>query len=175
MATQRMTYRQRLFVLFYLGEANGNATEAARMAGYSFPDRAAAKLVVKGCIRAAVAAKLNEAGLSANEVLARLADHATSSIDDFIKISSSNTFSLDLQKAKKLGRLHCIKKLKEGPNGIEFELYDAQAALEKLGKYHALWTEKLAIQVGTKPLNESEEDAIAQVYRSLPEHGEGGA
>jgi phage terminase small subunit len=29
-----LTYKQRLFVEFYLGEASGNATEAARLAGY---------------------------------------------------------------------------------------------------------------------------------------------
>jgi len=30
-----LTYKQKLFVEHYLGEANGNATDAARRAGYS--------------------------------------------------------------------------------------------------------------------------------------------
>ena len=53
----QLTYKQRLFVSAYLGEANGNATEAARIAGYADPGIRGHELVKNSKIRAAIDAK----------------------------------------------------------------------------------------------------------------------
>lgn len=51
-----LTRKQRLFVEYYVGEAKGNATEAARLAGYSSPEGSAAKNMGKGKLLEAIAA-----------------------------------------------------------------------------------------------------------------------
>lgn len=137
----RLTYKQRLFVLYYLGESQGNASDAARRAGYPAAGArvTGARLLTNANIRAAIDAKLAEAAIPADEVLARLSDHATTSLGDFLKIDKRGTVRLDFRQAKRRGRLPCVKKLKRGKYGWELELYDAQAALVQLGKYHGLF------------------------------------
>jgi phage terminase small subunit len=44
---RELTFRQRLFVEAYIGEANGNATEAARIASSRRPNKVAERLVGK--------------------------------------------------------------------------------------------------------------------------------
>lgn len=138
-----LTYKQRLFVTNYLGEANGNATEAARMAGYRHPNVAGARLLAKVSIRARIEARLDEAALTADEILARLSEHATGSFEPFLKIGEDGSITLDLKRAKKLGKLCLVKKLKQGDQGIEIQLYDAQKALIQLGKYRRLFVDRV--------------------------------
>ncbi len=51
-----LTERRRRFVLAFIGEAAGNATEAARIAGYAHPDPEGARLLGTDRVRAAVEA-----------------------------------------------------------------------------------------------------------------------
>lgn len=144
-----LTYKQQLFVYFYLGEANGNAVEAARRAGYAWPEKVGDQLLGKTRIRAAIDAKLDEAALSTNEILARLSGHATADIGDFLKFEAGGAYTLDLDKARKRGKLHLIKKLRPTKFGMAIELHDPQTALVHLGKYRGLFTEKPAPEAET--------------------------
>jgi len=151
-----------LFVAYYLGKANGNATEAARMAGYAEPNTQGPRLLVNVGIRAAIDAKLDRVAMSADEVLARLSDIASADPADFIdfdpppKPPPKNPddpdepdawedvgLRLRLDLAKRRGKTHLIKSIKAGKYGLSIELHDAQAALEKLAKYHGLLIEKI--------------------------------
>jgi hypothetical protein len=136
-----LTYKQRLFVHFYLGESAGNATDAARRSGYKEHEVSGHRLLRIAKIRAAVDAKLDEAGLKVNEILARLSDMASADVGEFIKIDG-NTYTLDLDKAKKAGRTHLIKKLTPTKFGVAIELHDAQSALDKLGRYRGLFKDQ---------------------------------
>lgn len=49
------------------------------------------------------------------------------------------TVHIDLAKAKAASKLHLIKKIKDGRDGLSIELYDAQAAVVLLGKHHKLF------------------------------------
>jgi phage terminase small subunit len=157
MSLDGLTFKQRLFVEAYLGESRGNATDAARVAGYRNPNQVGPRLSVKVGIQAAIDARLDSAALTTSRLLAILSDHATASIEDFGRVDESG-FVLDLARAGRRGRLHCIKKLKpvkvEVDDGqtddhgrpirktvtrYEIELHDAQAAIEKLGKYRGMW------------------------------------
>lgn len=73
-----LTERQRRFVAEYL--ASGNATDAARKAGYKHPNEDSARLVKHGAVSAAIKAGQVEAerkvGLSRDERLTLLADFA---------------------------------------------------------------------------------------------------
>lgn len=168
-----LTYKQRLFVSAYLGEANGNATEAARIAGYGTPRQSGARALSNVVIRAAIDAKLDKAAMSADEVLARLSEHASTDMRDYLQINDDGTFSIDLSKAKRAKRTRVIKKVKVTKKTFttdqgeseevrsELELYDAQAALDKLAKFHRLYDAK-------PPENETAEKPRIAVPGSTP-------
>lgn len=68
--SDRLTEKQRKFVEAYIGEAKGNATQAARLAGYSGDDGALAvrgsENVRKSKIRQAINERLNDCELVAS-------------------------------------------------------------------------------------------------------------
>jgi hypothetical protein len=136
-AIDGLTYKQRLFVDFYLGVSHGNATDAARRAGYSNAE-IGRQLLRNITIRAAVEANLS-AVLSAKEVLARLSEIADGSIDDFISLTEAGEPVSNLTRARKAGKMHLIRKIKPGPSGTAIEIHDPIRALEKLGQYHGLF------------------------------------
>ncbi len=64
-----LTLKQRLFVEAYLGEANGNATQAAKAAGYRHPAELGYQLLQKTSVRDLVDQRVKEAAMEANRVL----------------------------------------------------------------------------------------------------------
>lgn len=141
------TTKQAVFVEEYL--RCWNATEAAKRAGYSEKTAYSSgqRLLKDVEIAAEIQARIEERAMSADEVLDRLAQHARGSIEDFVDVDSGMAI-VDLRKARDAGKLHLAKKIryfKEG--GVEVELYDAQAALEKLGKAHGLFKDVSDINV----------------------------
>jgi hypothetical protein len=149
-AIDGLTYKQRLFVDFYLGVSKGNATDAARRAGYGSPNVEGPKNLGKPSIRAAVEANLS-AVMSSKEVLARLSEFATGNIDDFISLTEAGEPVSNLARARKAGKMHLIRKIKPGPSGTAIEIHDPIRALEKLGQYHGLFD-------GDKPTNQPSPD-----------------
>ena len=134
-----LTYKQRLFVSAYIGPANGNATAAAMAAGYAWPDKAGPRLVGKSRVKAAIERRVSVVALSADEVLARVAEQATTDIGEYIDIGDTGDYTINLKRAKRRGKLRNIQKLKQGKFGPEIELKDSFPALVQLGKYHGLW------------------------------------
>jgi hypothetical protein len=135
-----LTYRQRLFVAAYLGAAGGNATEAARMAGYRCPKQQGHRLLTNVDIMAAVDARLESAGLGADEVLARLSDIASADIGDLAGffVEADGVARFDLKAAHAAGLSHIIKSVRVGPAGVAVELHDSLAALIVLAKHWGL-------------------------------------
>lgn len=169
-----ITNRQRLFIEEYL--TCWNATEAARRAGYTNPNKQGPRLLVKDGIRELVKQRLSEKAMSADEVLQRLAEHARGDMGDFIAIESMS-FSLDLQKAKELGLTRLIKKVKDRvvmtnnkdgeeteTHTLEIELYDAKSALDTLAKYHGLLVDRTDITTGGKPVEIPDERLDRAVF-----------
>ena len=140
---RELTYKQRLFVEAYLGEANGNGVEAARIAGYSWPEKQAFQLLGKTRIKAQIARRLKAAAISANEILARMSEIATTDIGEFLDIGEQ-TWRVRIKRNQ---RTRLIKKLKQTRTTIkdleteitEIEVKDCFPALAKLGEYHGLW------------------------------------
>lgn len=106
--------------------------------------REASRLLTNVDVKAEIETRLKEKQMSADEVLSRLSDMARSDIADFSRVDNWQT----LQGLK--GQSHVIKKFKRkvtyGKDDsryeeVELELYDAQAALEKLGRVHNLFKE----------------------------------
>ncbi len=152
-----LTTRQRLFVIYYTGVSKGNGTDAAKRARYSDPGQQARELLRIPRIRAAVEQGIADAALESEEILTRLTEQATGSLEDFVKIDDLGNATLDLKKAKDAGKLHLIKRLKPTRNGMEIELHDAHAALVDLARVRGLFNDKLAIDLS----GWSNEDVIA--------------
>lgn len=140
-----LSSKQRAFVEAYLACWNGY--KAAITAGYSEASarHQASRLLAYDNIRAAIAGRLAELHMDANEVLERVTKRARSSIADVLRVSdgkdgTAKGWALDLAKAEQTGGIHQIKKLKEGKYGIEIEMYDPLPALELLGRHHQLFS-----------------------------------
>lgn len=137
-----LTDKQRAFVDWYLRTWNG--TKAARRARYKGSDATLAAIASENLrkpkIRAAIEERLAEFAMGAQEVLARIGEQARASITAFIRVEGG-TFELDLHQVRRFG--HLVKKIRHTKHGVEIELHDSQRALELLGKYHVLFTERL--------------------------------
>lgn len=164
-----LTGKQQAFINAYL--SNGfNATDAARQAGYEGNDNV---LGVQGHenlrnpkIASIISERINEAAMSANEVLARLSQIARGEVTDFLDEDGK----WDLKTARKLKKQGLLKKVKskrtskqldsitEGNEDsretletslvyeeVEFELYSAHEALRDLGKFHKLFNDRQEI------------------------------
>jgi len=139
-----LTGKQQAFVDEYL--KTRNATKAALAAGYS-PKTAysiGSENLTKPEISEAIRQRTTESAMSADEVASLLAEQARGDMSDFVRFYPGSKLPvLDLSKANENGKMRLVKKLKFLPDGgVEFELYDAQAALVQLGKVHKMFTDK---------------------------------
>lgn len=148
--------KQQLFIAHYC--ESWNATDAAIKAGYS--EKSAYSIGSENLKKPEIAAAIKErmdAIMPAGEVLTLLADHARGTMADF---TDPDTETLDLQKAHRAKKLHLIKKFTrtdtEQSTRVSVELYDAQAALTLIGKFHGLFRDKVEHTVLTP-------DAAAQL------------
>jgi phage terminase small subunit len=146
-AKRQLTPQQLVFVEAYL--VSWNATRAALAAGYSAKTAYSqgSRLLKNVEVRALISLRMQEMAMDADEVLARLSDHARSSIESLLTPDNH----LDLAVARDSGKLHHIKKLKcrerydkDGNRTVttEVELHDAQAALVHLGRNHKLFVDR---------------------------------
>jgi len=136
-----LSLRQQLFVEYYLGN-RGNATDAARQAGYK---GSANVLGVQGHenlrnpkIQAAIKQRLEQHGMPRDEILARLTDMARADMGEFVHIKH-NRLIVNLRKARRAGRTHVIRRLRKGKHGWSIEMVDSLRAIELLGRYYGLW------------------------------------
>lgn len=136
-----LTFRERLFIEEYLN--CWNASEAARRAGYSQKSahKSGCDNIKKPYISRAIEARIAERAISANEVLARLAEQARFDANEFL----SEAGELDMRSAKKKGLGKFVRRLKSQSGehaSVDIEFIDTQGALEKLGKHLKLFTER---------------------------------
>lgn len=152
----RLTRKQSLFVDFYIQTLN--ATESARLAQYANPNKSGPRLLQTPSVEAEIESRLAKHHASAEEVLAVLSNHMRGSLGDFIDVNDRGEPALNLKKAEELGTLGLLKKIdghrksgtdKDGESWedvhFKIELHDAQAAAEKLGRYHKLFTDRTEV------------------------------
>lgn len=139
-----LTTKQKRFVDEYVGGANGNATQAAKRAGYS--EKTARSVghenLTKPDIQAAITERLDQLAMPAGEVLARLADISRGSLLDFMEILPGGSWRLDLEKAAREGKLHLLHEVSEGQYGPKIKLHDPLTALGLLGRRHGLFVDR---------------------------------
>lgn len=123
-AQPRFTLKQELFIAAYLGEAKGNATEAARIAGYKKPKEQGYENLNKPHIHARVKDYVASKFATADEVLTELTDVAMAKWRDFL----------------------IIKRDKDGNEvEVKMDLHAKVKSLELLGKHHQLFTENMNV------------------------------
>jgi hypothetical protein len=151
-----LNHYQRLFLHYYLGDANGDEVKAAEMAGYGRPALMGPRLLKSRSVCAELAKKLDDAGaMSSTEILARLSAIASLDVMEFVEFKTEKNRAgedvekpfVNLKKIKKLKKGGLIKDLKIRPSGeIEINLHNAVDAMDKLAKYHGLFKERIEIE-----------------------------
>ena len=86
------------------------------------------RLVKTRGVRAAIDARVATAAMAANEVLARIADVATSDLLNFIDIDPNGGWKVDLKLVKRLGLGHLIKRLRINKDGTSEHRARSQGA-----------------------------------------------
>ncbi len=111
-----------------------------RKAGYRCPQTIGPRLLKKKEIKAAIDARVATAALTTSELLARLADIATADLLDFIDVDKVGKVTVNMDRVKKLGLGHLIKRMRIRKDGTtEIDLEPRMAAMIKLGEYMKLW------------------------------------
>jgi hypothetical protein len=153
-----LTHRQRLFVMHLLGEAGGNATKAARLAGYS--DSHEKALGVLGCrtramphVQAAIDRELAKRQLTPDDIVGGLFARARSNAANFYRRDADGKLVFDLEHAADLGALGQVKEIKEeiikggdGPVQVisrTVKFHDPVPALTTLAKIKGMLTDKV--------------------------------
>ena len=133
-----LTDRQKRFVEQYA--TNGfNATGAAEVAGYQWPEKYAYRIIRQPKIKAAIQARFKEHIMSADEVLARLTEQARGDIGNYI----DDEGNVDFQKLKEEGKGHLVKSISDSKYGKRVEFYSSQAAMQLMAKYHRLFADRI--------------------------------
>lgn len=149
----RLTLKQRRWAKAYVGRAKGNGTEAARLAGFSDDNVNYLSVVGTRMLRNAkvlryVAYLLNRNRGGPREVLAGIAELATTTAESFIAFDDNDNPYVDLAKARDAAALGAVRELveesttydgKDGQPGyterrLKVKLYDRQKAQESLAK-----------------------------------------
>jgi hypothetical protein len=119
--------------------------------------------------------------MGADEVLKILADMARGDIGEFLSKDGPG-FDIDLKEAKQLGLTKLIKRIKQkttiflakGESGedrevhdLEIELYDAQAAAEKIGRHLDLFPNKLDLTSKGEKIGANDTDTRLEILRKL--------
>lgn len=151
---KKLTPKQARFVEEYCAALN--ATEAARRAGYSEKTAGAIghENLTKPEIKQAVARRLDELSMTAEEATKRLTDIGRGSLAPFMRITASGEVTFDLSTKEAQDHLHLIRKIevlepRHDDDGnevvagrIKLELYDAKDAQIQMAKIRGMFVER---------------------------------
>lgn len=167
-----LTLKQHSFIDHYL--QTGNATDATIKAGYTNDRDSAAqigsRLLRNVKIQQEIKRRLGIAVASSEEVLETLTKHARGDLTDVL--TQTGEFDFKLAKRKRLLKKLKIKKRyeKDADGNLqpvieqEFEIHDPQAALEKLGRFHKLFTEKIETDLDQSSVERLAESIISGLF-----------
>lgn len=149
--------RHEAFIEAYLGCLNGTQAwmEVHPEASYNVASQSSSRLLRNVKIKAELDKRFGELTMGKKEVLARLRNIANATLYPFIKVEDNKVY-IDLNDRAAKQHLYLIRKIKKqsketsnekqqtytNEDWWEIELHDAMRALELIGKYHALFTDK---------------------------------
>lgn len=160
---KRLTDKQLAFVNEYVKDFC--AAAAARRAGYSEATarQQGHRMLTNVYIAAEIATRV-EAAMPPQEILQRLGQQAANIQMQFLEFNRRGKISINLKKMSEAGYGHLIKGFTyDGDGGIKkVEFYDAQKALELLGRNAGLFGEdKIAKSVDLSKLNNEQLERLA--------------
>jgi len=145
MNEHNLTNKQFLWAEFLIQTSNG--TLSAKLAGYKGNDNVLAGIAHANIrnpkIKAYLSDRYKEFAMSSDEVLMRLANIARASLTDYCDENGT----IDWKKVAKDG--YALKAIKKGGK-LEFE--SKLRALELIGKAQAMFSDKLEVAGGDKPI-----------------------
>ena len=121
----KLTVKQQLFIEAFLGQAKANATEAARIAGYACPRQQGERLLRNVEIASRVRARVAELAATADDVLRELGRIGFAPWKECLQIEYDKDGNVV---------------------GAWLDLKDKIRALELLGRYYKLFTDKHQIE-----------------------------
>lgn len=168
---RKLTDKQAKFIEHYL--QCFNAAEAARLAGYkgrSDVEGARLLVILSDYLEGA---RPSDTIMTPEEVLTELSHIARGNMGDFV---DDNSLSVNLNTDKARNKMRLVKKIKyitqvnddTQTDTVEFELYDKVKALELLGKYYALFKDRVQVDDWHTQAIEDIKRGIID-YRSLAE------
>lgn len=142
-----LTDKQHLWAEYYI--QTGNATLAARLAGYKGNDNTLAVVghqnLRKHKIQEFLSERYQEVAMASDEVMARLAKKARANVSDFVDESGI----IDWRKVHQSGDvIKSITHTKGKQSKIELE--SSLRALELIGKHHILFTDKVQLEASAE-------------------------
>jgi hypothetical protein len=169
-ATKELTERQRAFVRAFVGEAQGVATRAATIAGYSSSN--ATRLMSTPAIRSAIGEAVDEAGMSVEEIVERIAEIARFQPGDYATTDEAGKLRFDFHKMEADGKLHLIRDIYLDANQNQRIIFaDCEGALRLLAKIRGMIREGIAVQVNVGTDQQGDrmrEELLAKLRRVKP-------
>ncbi len=137
-----LTGKQRAFIDAYLGEANFNSIQAARLAGYKGNGKTLAQVgyenLRKPDIAKEVKTRLEAKAMSADELIMRWGDQARVNVGQYY--DEDGIFKLEQFKADGHGQL--IKSIKPGRDGPIIEFVDKMKSQELIARHLGMLIDK---------------------------------
>ncbi len=130
-----VTKKQQRFIEAYL--ATWNATRAAQEAGYKYPNKQGPALLKMPSVSAVISERMRQISMTADEVIARLAQQARADISLFLRLNGEPNWDM----VQKYGYL--IKRITKTRLGWQIELHDAQQALNIIAKSQGLLVDRV--------------------------------
>jgi hypothetical protein len=153
--------RHMAFVEEYLVCFNGTQAWLLTHPGtdYNTASVSSSRLLRNAKIKRELEKRFSERMMSKREVLSRLQDQANATLLPFVKVDDDGYIYFNFRDPEAKRHFHLIKKVKHRKlessnektgdyreeNWVEVELHDPQKALELIGKYYALFTEKIDV------------------------------
>lgn len=169
-----MTDKQKRFCEEYLIDLN--ATQAAIRAGYS--ENTARQVGCENLSKPNIQEKVRElmdsrsgrTQITADRVLQEVAALAFTNMTDLVRSTSGQSIKLEDVKDLPVNVQAAIKKIKTGQYGLEVELHNKDAALDKLMRHLGLYEKdneqsKASVHLGLT--NEELDDEIARIEAAL--------
>lgn len=146
-----------------------NASEAARMAGYAWPNRVSPKMLAREDVQEAINAALQRTAMASEETIARLAQQARLNPAEFFVFEDAPVLDeegqpvLDATGQPRVRRAmtginwseverrgYLVKKISYDRQGRPvLEFVDSQKALELIGKHQKLFTEQVDVNLNS--------------------------
>lgn len=152
-ALPKLSPRHKKWLEFYFGDADLNATEAARLAGIPHPNKQGPRIKARPDVDLHIKARLAELTMPPSEVLMRISRNAKANIKPFLNPDNPN--EIDLKRAQENGQLHLLKgvktktrHLKDGEKEVtvEIKIPDQEASLRDLARIHGLFQDNLTVK-----------------------------